>query len=128
MKKEIIIKAENIEKIETAILEAEGRATCRCLSVEQVKSTVSEVETHLGITKKALEGVEIMADPNAQTFPNAYRYTPQSTYFKAVYRHGTWRLTAVYRARTAWPGRAVEIKLTEAAKAAIIENAGYMKA
>ena len=105
-----------------AITAAEGRATARTIKSAEILEALEAIESKLDISKKAMEGIAATVDINAQTFPNAYKYIPESTHFKARYTRGHWILTDIYRARTSAPGSRYQIELTEAAKAAVIER------
>lgn len=123
----IMNKPESIIKLNEAIKEAEGRATARVITAGGVLRMLERVEDYLDIPKKYLDGVEVEADINAQHFPSAYKYIPESTQFKAVYKRGAWRITAVYRAQVKGPTMAAAIKLTEEAREAIIKRAQHME-
>lgn len=58
-------------------------------------------------------------DLNAQKFPNAYNGIPESTFFSAVYAKRAWRVTEVWRGRTAMPNHMVDVVLTDTAVAAL---------
>lgn len=122
MKKAIKITTENADKINDAIIAAEGRARVRCISAEGIEKACAKAFDHFDITKKALEGVKISVDIHAQHFPNAYKYTPESTQFCAVYKRGAWYLTDIYRGVCRAPSQQFGATLTEAATDAIIRN------
>lgn len=85
-----------------------------------VLQSLCDVEDVLGITHKALKGVKVKIDPNAQTFPSAYKYTPESTQFNAEFDGKEWKITRIYRDTC---GRhKVRVEHTEASKAAIVEK------
>lgn len=117
----IIIKDSNEAKITAAIKEAEGRATARTLEYKDIKTALDRIEKRLGIAKKALLGVKVRVDVNAQTFPNAYKWTPESTHFVAERTASGWALTEVYRDRVEGPNSRYIVKLTDEAKDAIIK-------
>lgn len=101
--KEIIIKtndATTVEKLDAAIKAAEGRATARTITGRGIIDALQTVTDKLDITKKALNGVSVSVDIHAQKFPSAYRYTPESTFFDAVFKSGSWRVTRIYREAT----------------------------
>ena len=101
------------------IARAEGRATVRRLDVDDIMDALDSVPRC--VLKKHLPGCEVHCDPNAQSFPNAYHYRPDSTHFSAVYRPSGWYLARVYRDTcTSSRGRLV---LTGGAKADIIAAA-----
>lgn len=104
-----------------AITESEGRASARTLSAEAVCRCLYQIELKLAISKKAMEGITVTADVNAQSFPGAYHGTPESTHFAARYSHGYWRVTAIHRDRCGT--KKGSVNLTDEAKAAIIARA-----
>lgn len=110
------------KKLENAIDEAEHRCTVRCISVDDICRYLISVEKRLDITKKAMNGVTVCIDIHAQNFPSAYRGTPESTYFKAVYKNGSWRITEISRRRTSRAGHGTMIHLTEDAKTALLSR------
>ena len=129
MKKIIRVTEENLEAIEKAIAEAEGKATARTISAGAIIYTAEEIEQYLGIPKKALEGTRVSVDLNAQTFPAAYtnRNTPYSTHFDMIYTHREWRLERVYRARTNAPLHRYDITLTPEGKQAVLDRVSHMR-
>ena len=95
--KSIIICEKNREAIENMISEAEGKATARCLTYPALKLRIDQLEKTLGIAKKDMEGLKYDLDDNAQNFPRAYKYKPDSTHAVIERTGGKWRLTKVYR-------------------------------
>ena len=122
MKKRIILDEAHGAQIEAAIKEAEGRATARCIVANDLFDYASSIEKKLGISKKALNGCRFCVDPNAQNFPNAYKYTPESTQADLEYASGKWYLANVRRDRCSRDGHEVESYLTDEAKAALIKK------
>jgi len=122
----IIIKEANKEKLTTAIKEAEGRASVRCITADRVIKAVDRITKHLDIPKKRMIGITAVVDVNAQDFPSAYRYMPESTQFTAEYTKSGWVMTSVCRDRTHSERHAVSLILTEEAKVAVLENASRM--
>lgn len=113
------------EPLKNAIREAEGRATARTVTPEKILDTIAEIEGKLNLPKNAMKGVKIFgADPNAQKFPAAYNYTPESTKFSLEHNGKTWFLTAIERC-TCSANRG-GIQLTDAAKTKLIENASRL--
>ena len=118
----MLVNDKNKEKIEEMIKAAEGRATVRLLSYQSIIKSLSEIERTLGIKKKYMDGIKADVDVSAQNFPRAYKYTPESTHFKAVKKSNGWDLQSVYRARTRRENHRYHLELTEEAKAAIISR------
>lgn len=119
------IKESNIEKIKKEIDKAEGRASARTILAEDMIKACNYVEKKLGINKVDLVGVEINVDLNAQNFPRAYKYTPESTHFSAIYKKSGWYLMSVYRGWTRTRGNTYWVTLTEKAQAAVIKRNSF---
>ena len=80
-----------------AIVTAEGRARERVIDAHIVAKALCEVEATLDIPKKYMNGIEVDVDWNSQYFAKAYKFTPMSTHFHAVFKGGTWRVTGIKR-------------------------------
>lgn len=111
-----------MEKLAAALDEVQRRAKVRTISADDVKSALLSINKKLDIPKKHLDGVQICVDIHAQTFPSAYKYRPESTQFVAVNIRGTWYVTGVSRSDTMRPTKAVLCRLTDEAKAALVES------
>lgn len=120
--KPIVIKFGNRERIEKAIAEAQGRAKERTINFYNILSAPLLIKEEYGISLKALEGCRFECDPNAQDFPNAYKYKAMSTHFYIEVSKGSFKLTAVEREECNRSGHQVTATLTEEAKDAIIEK------
>lgn len=113
-------------KLQPALDEAQKSARVRIIDISDMEYAIEKAENIISgagwhkITKKALEGTEIVIDCNAQTFPNAYKGIPESTFFRAVYHSGKWQVTAFWRGRTVSERQGIKIKLPDSAKIAII--------
>lgn len=114
--KNIIAKEANRAALELAIKEAEGRATVRTLSVNKLFRTLKSVDEYLkGFSSmKDAIGTEIEVDVNAQSFPSAYKYIPESTVFNAIRTASGWKVVNIYRDNCKAPSKAVVFKFTEA--------------
>ena len=119
--KTIKIDEQHAEKLTAAIAAAEGKARARTITAADMVADVERISKRFAlITKAALEGVQVDVDHHARIFPKAYKYTPESTHFSAVYKRGGWYLVEVERGRTRSPGQAVQVALTGKARSAII--------
>ena len=107
-------------KIRAAIHAAEGRATVRTITEEDIINSLKKIENTLAIPKKSMENLAVTCDPNAQSFPNAYKFTPMSTCFDARFSGGKWRITKIYRAKC--DKTEFFIRHTVASRAALVEN------
>ena len=121
--KPIIINDTNRARIETAIAEAEGKATARTITFDNIVHACERIEKKLGVTKKAMEGVYYDVDLHAQNFPNAYKYRAESTPFTVEFSKGKWRVSDFRRAKTRTPNnRYVCVEMPEETKHAIIRE------
>ena len=116
----IVIKWDNIERINEAIKQAEGRAKERRIKYENIDYAIFEIEKKLDIPRVAMLGIMVDIDCNAQKFPNAYKYTPESTHAVVKKTASGWNLIGVHRGvcRT----KKFMVTLTEVAKQALIER------
>lgn len=112
--------------ITQSINEHQGRARTRLLTAERLLDVLDEVDEHLDIPRAHMRDVQVCADPNAQRFPSSYRYIPESTHFNAVYTASGWAITSIYRGHTNSLQHAVDINLTDEARAAILHRAEHI--
>ena len=120
MKKTAIEKQ---EKIQAILNEVQKRATARTITYEKMVDCLAEIDKNLAISKAAKKGIKADVDIQAQHFPSAYRYTPESTHFRAEYNGKTWMITEISRKATRQTAnKAIILTLTDAAKQAIIEK------
>lgn len=108
--------------IDSAIKDQEGRASARTITAKAVLRYITEVEDKLMIAKAAMDGIEVDVDINAQDFPSAYKWTPESTHIKALYKRDHWVITYIYRSQCRRRSQEVVCHLTDAAKEAIINR------
>lgn len=119
-------RAATTAKLQPVLDEAQKSARVRIIDISDMEYAIEKAENIISgagwhkITKKALEGTEIVIDCNAQTFPNAYKGIPESTFFRAVYHSGKWQILSFWRGRTVSERQGIKIKLSDAAKTAII--------
>lgn len=106
----------------TAALEAvQGKCKVRTIDADGIKTAIAQMEKFFGIPKCKLDGLRVVCDINAQNFPNAYRFVPESTIFSAENRKGKWYIVSIRRAPTYAPARAVQVcHMPEAMAEAII--------
>lgn len=119
----IVIKVENKDRIEEAIRKVEGRATARTIDFEIILKSIEKIEDHLGIAKKDMTGCEATVDFYADDFPQAYKWTPESTQFHIKKTASGWNLISVYRAKCGRYKERYFVSLTEEAKKAVLEKA-----
>lgn len=108
------------DKLNLIIHAAEGRARERRIDAGAIAVFLNGFDRYLPISKKSMEGVTIDVDLNAQRFPRAYRYTPESTHFIAVYKRGSWWITDIIR-RACTP-TTCRISHTDISRAALLQH------
>lgn len=98
------------------IEEAEGRAKVRRITYNEMLSILDKVETHVRrfSTRADMVGTKVFVDINAQRFSKAYKYTPDSTHFNAVFTPNGWKITKVSRGTCGT--HLFDLELTEATK------------
>lgn len=124
--KDINFTSNNLEKIEAAIKEAEGKARKGKIDVNDIKDAIEYIEKKLGIAKKDMIGIAVDVDLNARTLPNSYKYTAESTHFCLIRKKSCWCITRIYRGEVSRPEKKYEFLFTEQAKQAIIDSKTYM--
>ena len=95
--KSAIIKTANPNKLKQMIDDGNGKATTRTIDLDDILTAARRIENALNIPKKYLEGLVYSVDMNAQDFPRAYNYVPESTHFTLTYKNGTWRVSDIVR-------------------------------
>lgn len=106
-----------------AIKAAEGRATVRTITAQQVIDELAGITAGLGIAKKTLVGATISMDLNAQALPHSYKWTALSTIIRAEYKAAGWTVTDVSRGEMRRPANRVDLTLPAAAEQAILDRA-----
>jgi len=88
--KAIRVCDKNMEKIESILNDVQKRTRERNISIGNIMNAIKNVEEFYKIPKKYMTGLVISCDCWADTYPNAYRYTPYSTQFSIEYRKSGW--------------------------------------
>ena len=101
MKTAIRVMQSNLDKIEAKIDFMQSAAKVRTITGIAILSTIKEIENRLSsiLHKKDWHGLSFRVDENAQKFPSAYKYVPESTIYKLEYRKSGWYLIWVMRSR-----------------------------
>ena len=88
----------NRAMVEELITTAQGKATARTINYAMVVDQIESIEERLTdiLYKKDWAGLTILVDPNAQSFPGAYKYTPESTHIIYIRISTGWQVS-VYR-------------------------------
>lgn len=109
----------------TSALDAvQARCTARTITAKDIVQAIKEIEERLDMvsTKKDAVGTIAHVDYNAQHFPNAYRYIPESTQVTLVLKSSGWTLTHIIRNACKSPANRIVLTLTEATKAHMAER------
>lgn len=119
--KKIIVNGKHQARLEAELKEAQGRASTRTLSGEQIEGILDNATCRIGIPNKHLKGCRLRYT-GAEYVAKAYKYTPQSTHFDAEHNGRFWCITKIYR--DACPRRVsnAEIWLTDEAKEAVLRS------
>lgn len=107
-------------KLESILEESQKRAKTRTITLLDIKEAIEEIENNLNCTKRSLNGSKIYVDVNAQQFPSAYKYTPISTLFTAIYKNNKWYITDISRGTCT--NKKYKIILSDEAKENILQN------
>ena len=118
----IKVDEKNFDKLNEAIKAAEGKARERKIDARDVVWMVNRIEKELRIPKKRMNGIVAVCDYNAQKYPNAYKYTPESTWVWLQRFPSGWFVVDVERRRTGGTEKRFTLNLPEEAKNAIIER------
>ena len=113
------INIDNKDKLETAIMEAEGRATARKITADQIQYILHDIEE--GIPKAKLHGTKVHYT-GAEKFPNAYRYRAESTHWMAENVKGKWYVTNIFRSTCPNRIKNTHVEYSDTAKEAILES------
>lgn len=123
--KKVVLKEKNRKKIENELDAVQHRCTVRLISFDDIVKISKTLKAYYELSNKELNGCKFVIDLHAQTFPSAYKYTPESTKFILEFTNSYWKLLDIYRAETNKEGGVIEAQLTELAKRAIIEHFTY---
>lgn len=120
--KQIAITEKNTDKITAAIEAVQGRCKQRTITAADVLKLPAKLKDRYGIPYKAMEGCRFDYDANAQDFPKAYKYTPESTVVTVTVKGGKFYLAYIDREKTFPASHNVEARFTDEAKKAILES------
>ena len=98
-KRPIVIKPANEARLQAALTAAEGKATARLISAEDLIRLIDELDMQLRrySTYKAREGLVAKIAPHVDRFPRAYKWRPEGTACLVEYSNGTFKLLSVGR-------------------------------
>jgi len=104
------INTNNATKIGAEIDRAEGRATKRTITHEMIIDETKSIEKRLStlLPKKDWKGLSFDCDPHAQSFPSAYKYTPESTSVTLERGASGWFVTSISRTVCSSPSNMIK--------------------
>ena len=102
MKTALRVMEGNLHKIQEKIDFMQSAAKVRTIKGVAVIDTITEIEDRLFsiLHKKDWDGLSFTIDENAQSFPSAYKYMPESTIYKLERRKSGWFLVWVMRSHS----------------------------
>jgi hypothetical protein len=119
------INVTNTEKIQQEIDNVQADCRQRTINAQQVEMYAKMLEERLevrGIPKKLRVGFRFWVNPNAQNFPNAYKWVPMSTNFMLERFPSGWFVMAIMREYCSNKRISLKSVLTEEQKEAIIKK------
>lgn len=122
------ISINDTEKLTAAIKEAERRATARTITADNIRDVLDSVDKRLRImsTKTDAIGTKVYCDYHAQSFPSAYRFTPESTHFVAELTKTGWKVVSIDRGICRSPSSKCRIEFTAKTMARMAEKLSYI--
>jgi len=98
-RKPIRVDGCNVTKITAVIDEVQSRARVRTICCADVFDAVAEMERRLAslLYKKDWLGIAVEVDLLAQSFPSAYKGTPESTQFRLIRWPSGWFVDDIHR-------------------------------
>lgn len=125
----------NLQKAEEAFSDAaapvtsaldtvQARCTARTITAMEIIKSIEEIEERLNLISTKTDSIGTIADVdiNAQDFPAAYKYTPESTQITLERKSSGWVLKYIERNRCKSRANHIVLTLTEATKAHIAER------
>lgn len=76
----IKINENNIQKLEEALAQANGKSRERLVHAEDLQKAVTRIREKFDIPKCKMEGLKVRVDLNAQSKPRAYKHAMYSTF------------------------------------------------
>ena len=84
----------------TAFTDAQKLARVRTVSITEAREFVTKLESRLkghGVPVRLWRGMDVIVSPHCQTFPGAYKGSPEGTYYRVTRGASKWYLTHVGR-------------------------------
>ncbi len=130
-KKATKIYSTDTEKLNAAIIEAEGRATARTMNAEDVDGILTRIVARYlnDMPKKALAGTTATIHASTEKLPSAYKYSADSTHAEFMHDGKGWFLVSVWRGTLRQSSRAkegVELDLSDTAKEWLLDSLRFI--
>ena len=119
MKKAIIIKKENEERIKNALNEVHAKCTVRTINYEAIEQAINKILKKFNLPKSHLNGCTFTYRRYADDVPQAYKYVYNGTIIKMTVKNGNFQLIDCYRGNCNHV-KEFECELTESCKKDII--------
>ena len=116
--------ADSAAPVTSALDAVQARCTARTITAQDIVQAIKEIEERLNLISTKTDSIGTVAevDVNAQDFPNAYKYTPESTQITLERKSSGWVLKYIERNRCKSPENRIVLTLTDATKAHIAER------
>ena len=114
----------------SALDDVQKRAKTRTIDDWSICQAIKEIEERLDIISSKTDAIGTIAevDYNAQHFPNAYKFTPESTQITLVKKSSGWTLTSIQRNKCKSPANKIILTLTEATKEHMADHVSKISA
>ena len=120
------INVNAIETLQSAFAPVQERASVRTMNPEmlatRIENQLEPMLTAKGLPKKCWKGLRFIHNANAQTFPHAYKYSPEATLVTIERSSNDWFVTDVRRGYCTNKTWELVGKLTEEQEAAILKS------
>lgn len=117
----IIINGNHTEKLRIALDDVQSRCKARTLTVSDIEYILESASDKMPISKSAMKGTRLDYT-GAEKFPNAYKYTPESTHFVAEHNGRFWVILNIDRYICPNRNDNASLMLSDSAKAAILQS------
>lgn len=103
-----------------AIDSVQSKCRVRKITTDDVIDAIRDIENHLRLPIKKMNGVHAWINSNYQTFKRAYNGIPESTHFGLTYKNGNWYMDRI--CRTICRNQYIALTLPDEAKRYLIER------
>lgn len=119
----------NWDTLSNELKEVQKSCTARTIDIDDIKKIIKEIEKNLEfrrLPKSTWDGLVVYCNPYQDQFPNAYKYTPDGTFFNLTYRNNCWRVLSIDRGICSGsPNRKLEYRFTDEQKQKMLDSLIY---